>query len=117
MKVKDLFVPVIVGGVALFGYDKYKSHLAARAELQAAAVTAPAPTQESPTIEDRSWIKPRDTEESTGNPAAGQFKCDGRTHCSQMTSCAEAVYFLQHCPDTKMDGNNDGEPCEQQWCN
>ena len=48
---------------------------------------------------------------------APSFKCDGRTMCSQMTSCAEAKYFLQHCPNTKMDGNNDGEPCEQQWCN
>ncbi|HEY6642131.1 MAG TPA: excalibur calcium-binding domain-containing protein [Povalibacter sp.] len=46
-----------------------------------------------------------------------QFSCDGRTHCSQMTSCAEATYFLRHCPNTQMDGNNDGEPCEQQWCN
>jgi hypothetical protein len=45
-----------------------------------------------------------------------QFKCDGRTHCSQMTSCAEATYFLRNCPNTKMDGNNDGIPCEQQWC-
>jgi cold shock CspA family protein len=45
------------------------------------------------------------------------FQCDGRTHCSQMTSCAEATYFLKHCPNVKMDGNNDGEPCEQQWCN
>jgi hypothetical protein len=44
------------------------------------------------------------------------FKCDGRTYCSQMTSCAEATYFLQHCPGTKMDGNHDGVPCEQQWC-
>jgi hypothetical protein len=34
-----------------------------------------------------------------------------------MTSCAEARYFLANCPDTRMDGNNDGEPCEQQWCN
>jgi hypothetical protein len=44
------------------------------------------------------------------------FKCDGRTRCSQMTSCAEATYFLQNCPDTKMDGDHDGIPCEQQWC-
>lgn len=44
------------------------------------------------------------------------FKCDGRTMCSQMTSCAEARYFLQHCPGTKMDGDNDGDPCERQWC-
>ena len=44
------------------------------------------------------------------------FHCDGRTHCSQMTSCAEATYFLRNCPNTKMDGNNDGIPCEMQWC-
>lgn len=42
------------------------------------------------------------------------FVCDGRQHCSQMSSCAEAEYFLRHCPDTKMDGDSDGEPCEQQ---
>jgi hypothetical protein len=44
-----------------------------------------------------------------------QFKCDGRIYCSQMTSCAEATYFLRNCSGTKMDGNNDGVPCEQQW--
>ena len=44
------------------------------------------------------------------------FRCDGRTHCSQMTSCAEATHFLRSCPGVKMDGNNDGVPCEQQWC-
>ncbi|MBK7473147.1 MAG: excalibur calcium-binding domain-containing protein [Betaproteobacteria bacterium] len=46
-----------------------------------------------------------------------QFNCDGRIYCSQMSSCAEATYFLQHCPGTKMDGDNDGVPCERQWCN
>jgi len=44
------------------------------------------------------------------------FRCDGRTHCSQMTSCAEATFFLQNCPGTKMDGDRDGVPCEDQWC-
>lgn len=48
--------------------------------------------------------------------SASNFRCDGRTHCSQMTSCAEATYFLQNCPGVKMDGNGDGVPCEQQWC-
>jgi hypothetical protein len=33
-----------------------------------------------------------------------------------MKSCAEATYFLRNCPGTQMDGNNDGVPCEQQWC-
>lgn len=44
------------------------------------------------------------------------FTCDGRVHCSQMTSCEEATYFLKHCPNTMMDGDADGIPCEQQWC-
>ena len=45
------------------------------------------------------------------------FRCDGRTHCSQMSSCAEAKWFINHCPGTKMDGDNDGIPCQEQWCN
>ncbi len=46
----------------------------------------------------------------------GKFSCDGRVYCSQMTSCAEAKFFLSHCPATKMDGDGDGIPCERQFC-
>jgi hypothetical protein len=49
-------------------------------------------------------------------PTAPSFHCDGRVYCSQMTSCDEAMYFLQHCPGVKMDGEGDGIPCEKQWC-
>jgi hypothetical protein len=49
-------------------------------------------------------------------PAVSAFRCDGRLHCSQMTSCGEAKLFLRHCPGVKMDGDGDGVPCEQQWC-
>lgn len=45
------------------------------------------------------------------NPSS-RFQCDGRIHCSQMNSYEEAVYFINHCPGTKMDGDRDGEPCE-----
>ena len=45
-----------------------------------------------------------------------KYSCDGRTHCSQMTSCDEAKFFLDNCPGTAMDGDNDGVPCEKQWC-
>jgi endonuclease YncB( thermonuclease family) len=48
--------------------------------------------------------------------AVGSYRCDGRSYCSQMTSCAEATWFLQHCPGVKMDGDRDGVPCETQWC-
>lgn len=51
----------------------------------------------------------------TASPAIA-FNCDGRTYCSQMTSCTEAKSFLAHCPGVKMDGNRDAIPCERQWC-
>jgi endonuclease YncB( thermonuclease family) len=57
---------------------------------------------------------------AAARPAAAAVagpRCDGRLHCSQMTSCQEATWFLKNCPGVKMDGNRDGVPCEQQWCN
>ena len=74
-----------------------------------------------PTPEPSIWAKvkgaltgsnTRDSDSSTAN----QYRCDGRTYCSQMTSCEEAKFFLQNCPGAKMDGNHDGVPCEKQWC-
>lgn len=46
---------------------------------------------------------------------AGNYQCDGRTHCSQMRSYDEAVFFLRNCPSTEMDGDGDGKPCERQF--
>jgi cold shock CspA family protein len=60
--------------------------------------------------------EPADAAELDSN-AETSFRCDGRTRCSQMKSCEEATFFLRHCPNTKMDGDGDGIPCEQQWCN
>lgn len=54
-------------------------------------------------------------EELLASPS--NFSCDGRTMCSQMKSCEEATYFIRNCPNTQMDGDNDGVPCESQWCN
>ncbi|HEM7770979.1 TPA: excalibur calcium-binding domain-containing protein [Acinetobacter baumannii] len=41
-----------------------------------------------------------------------QFHCDRREHCTQMRSLDEARWFVRNCPNTKMDGDHDGEPCE-----
>jgi hypothetical protein len=48
-------------------------------------------------------------------PIPKDFRCDGREHCSQMRSYEEAVFFNQYCPNTKMDGDRDGIPCEDQF--
>jgi cold shock CspA family protein len=59
---------------------------------------------------------PREPSHDRSQEPSVAFRCDGRTHCSQMTSCTEAKFFLANCPGTKMDGDGDGVPCERQWC-
>jgi len=49
--------------------------------------------------------------------SAQQFQCTGKVHCSQMSSCSEAIFYLNNCPGVMMDGDGDGVPCERQWCN
>jgi len=50
------------------------------------------------------------TEQRSNN--FNNFSCDGRVYCSQMRSRAEAEFFINNCPNTKMDGDHDGIPCE-----
>lgn len=92
---------VFIGLLGWYGYGRYQDG------LTTASVVGR--TEQAPKSMP---IAPSKTEGAT----ASAFKCDGRTYCSQMTSCAEATFFLQNCPGTKMDGNGDGIPCEKQWC-
>lgn len=73
-------------------------------------------SEDSLLVKIRRVLTPSISSGNGGSPNEGQYRCDGRTHCSQMTSCEEATFFLENCPGIKMDGNNDGVPCERQWC-
>ena len=83
--------------IGWFGNYKYKQNTVQ--ELQSSSVKLPAQIN-----------KPLELSNNSS------YKCDGRTHCSQMNSCEEATFFVKNCLDTKMDGNGDGIPCEKQWC-
>jgi hypothetical protein len=87
---------VVVALLGLYGYSQYQKFQAG----SSAPTSTPAPSHSN----------------SRQFPSS-RFNCDGRTHCSHMTSCDEAKYFIQNCPNTKMDGDGDGVPCESQWCN
>ena len=52
---------------------------------------------------------------NTNTNVTSKYSCDGRVHCSQMRSYDEAVFFINNCPGTKMDGDGDGDPCEGQF--
>lgn len=98
---KNIILVALVAFAGWYGYAEYQR----RAQ-------APVPDQTpsaAPEAVERKLIRAPISPES-------RFNCDGRIYCSQMTSCAEATYFLRNCPGTKMDGDHDGIPCENQWC-
>ena len=82
---------VIIVGLAYLLYGKYQ-----RWQLAQQPVVTPVQTVVTQPID--------------SNP--NSYRCDGRIHCGQMNSREEARWFVRNCPGTKMDGNNDGEPCE-----
>ena len=98
---KKLIIAAILASIAWQGYAQYQSQQLASADAQAA-------------YDSNDTKFARRARSESGSSSA--FKCDGRTYCSQMTSCQEATFFLKNCPDVKMDGDNDGIPCEKQWC-
>jgi cold shock CspA family protein len=65
------------------------------------------------TSENSNYLSPSvNADPKSAEKIYSNYSCDGRQHCSQMTSRQEAEYFIKHCPDTKMDGDHDGIPCE-----
>lgn len=44
-------------------------------------------------------------------PAASGFTCGAKRYCREMTSCAEARFYLSQCGLSRLDGDRDGIPC------
>ena len=96
---KKLAIGVMLGALGMFAWQR---------------MTPPAPAADGEdTVEYEDQQSGGAVETVATEP---RFKCDGRKYCSQMHSCDEAMYFLEHCPGVKMDGEGDGVPCEKQWC-
>ena len=101
---KKIIILLIVGVLAWKGYTRYQTH----------SVVSASEEQEALVISD---VIPERKSEIAITPPTASYNCDGRIHCSQMTSCEEATFFLRNCPGVKMDGGRfNGVPCERQWC-
>ena len=59
-------------------------------------------------------IAPSSTENVSPKPRSNRsgFDCAGKSTCGQMTSCAEARFYLNSCGVRKLDRDGDGVPCE-----
>ena len=44
--------------------------------------------------------------------AASPWRCGEKTYCTQMTSCAEAMFHFRTCGLLRLDRDRDGVPCE-----
>ena len=96
---KFVIAVVLLAALGWQGYTRYSNRVTSLIEA-----ANPGPTDTRPLLTE------------PVQPTPSRFSCDGRQHCSQMSSCAEATYFLKNCPAVKMDGDSDGIPCEDQHC-
>ncbi|MGI2185632.1 excalibur calcium-binding domain-containing protein [Shewanella oncorhynchi] len=98
---------LIIVAIVIFGFKQYQEFNEAPA-IDEVPVLTNEDTQPMPMYE---------TKARTQATATPRFQCEaGKTHCSHMSSCAEATFYIQNCPNTQMDGDDDGIPCERQWC-
>lgn len=58
------------------------------------------------------WRKTHATTQPPQRGAARAYSCGGKRYCAQMTSCAEAKFFLTHCGVKALDSDGNGVPCE-----
>lgn len=111
---------LVIAAIGTIAYTQYTR----RAAPVAAPVETPVETQAETQVETPPETPPETPAETAAADSieepslpASRMACDGRTMCSQMRSCAEATFFIRNCPNTAMDGDGDGVPCESQWCN
>lgn len=44
--------------------------------------------------------------------SSSSFECAGKSKCGEMSSCAEANFYLNECGLNRLDRDHDGVPCE-----
>ena len=101
-------VPVLI--VAVIGWMLYNKHQ----EMQAASEEADA--EEATFVDEEDPAPEREEPRQARAVAQREFECNGRTRCHEVHSCEEARWVSKHCPGTKMDGDRDGIPCEDEFC-
>lgn len=129
-----LVIGIILGVLGSLAYDKYRDRAAERQRIEDAGRYAPQNATVAASLESRATGRmavespdsaPAFDVEAASPPSAAReaaassepaYRCDGREHCSQMRSCAEAHWMLRNCAGMKMDGDGDGEPCERGPC-
>ncbi|PKH90954.1 MULTISPECIES: cold shock domain-containing protein [unclassified Pseudoalteromonas] len=92
----------LIAALCFYAINKYNTHSSSQTPI----ITNDLATNDDLATFDETYPKvviPKSTQ---------NFTCDGRQYCTEMRSREEAVFFINNCPNTKMDGDGDGKPCE-----
>ncbi|WP_165735168.1 cold shock domain-containing protein [Pseudoalteromonas sp. C8] len=92
----------LIAALCFYAINKYNTHSSSQTPI----ITNDLATNDDLATFDEKYPKvviPKSTQ---------NFTCDGRQYCTEMRSREEAVFFINNCPNTKMDGDGDGKPCE-----
>ncbi|MBQ4857359.1 cold shock domain-containing protein [Pseudoalteromonas sp. MMG007] len=92
----------LIAALCFYAINKYNAHSSSQTPI----ITNDLATNDDLATFDEKYPKvviPKNTQ---------NFTCDGRQYCTEMRSREEAVFFINNCPNTKMDGDGDGKPCE-----
>ncbi|MBB1378489.1 MULTISPECIES: cold shock domain-containing protein [Pseudoalteromonas] len=93
----------LIAALCFYAINKYNTHSSSQTPI----ITNDLATNDDLATFDETYPKvviPKSTQ---------NFTCDGRQYCTEMRSRDEAVFFINNCPNTKMDGDGDGNPCER----
>lgn len=107
---RKLLIVVLVAAVGWFANQRHREKVRAAEQQRTAAEYGDFEPERSGSSATAPRAEPAQVEYSTPPTA---FRCDGRQHCSQMTSCEEAKWMVDNCTGMKMDCDHDGRPCEE----
>ena len=121
---RDINLDIVKAGYA-WHYKKYQKEqtppervLYAQTETEARSDVIGLWSEPNP-INPSDWRKGKKERAKASKPkrlATEDFACGAKQFCVQMGSCAEACFHFEHCGLSRLDGNNDGIPCNKN-CN
>lgn len=53
-----------------------------------------------------------DRARSSSTVQVADLECESKRYCREMVSCEEARFYLESCGLSRLDGDQDGVPCE-----
>ncbi len=118
----SLFVALGLGAAPVAAVEAGAGQVVGSEALPALMDARPAPARPAGNLtwgwQDRSELRPPELADGrlTLTSSRSRPRCGSKTTCAEMSSCEEAMYFLNQCGQRRLDRDGDGIPCESGPC-